>query len=83
MIILKKILNNLDKLHTTALGYERLKKNLKLNVSNNNVIEYLKAIILDKNSIINRKGKNYYVENENIIITINSYSYTVITAHRK
>ncbi|WP_288834306.1 DUF3781 domain-containing protein, partial [uncultured Catenibacterium sp.] len=28
-------------------------------------------------------GKNWYCEIENIIITINSYSYTIITAHIK
>lgn len=42
-----------------------------------------KNIILDKNSNIYKEGKNYYCEIDNIVITINSYSYTIIPAHIK
>ena len=37
--------------------------------------------ILDKNCNIYKQGKNWYCEIDNIKITINSYSYTIITAH--
>ena len=37
--------------------------------------------VLDKNCNIYKQGKNWYCEVENIKITINSYSYTIITAH--
>lgn len=73
------LLLNIDKLHTTPLGVNRIKNNL--NINTNDVVEYCKNLILDKNCNINRKGKNYYCKNNNIIITINSYSYTIITAH--
>lgn len=75
------LLENIDKIHTTKLGIERIKKNLKLNT--NNVVEYCKRIILDKKTEIIKKGKNYYCIIDNIIITVNSYSYTIITAHIK
>ena len=78
---MKALLNNIDKLHTTPLGIERIKKNLEL--KDINVVEYIKSIVLDKKSKIYKKGKNYYVENNTIIITINSYSYTIITSHKK
>jgi len=39
------------------------------------------AGVLDKNCNIYKQGKNWYCEVENIKITINSYSYTIITAH--
>lgn len=78
---MNKLISNIDKLHTTTLGIDRIKKNLE--IDDNNIIEHLKKIILDKTSTISKKGKNYYVENKNIIITINSYSYTIITAHKK
>jgi hypothetical protein len=78
---LEKLINNIDKIHTTKLGIERIKNNLKLDT--NNVVEYCKEKILDKNSKISKKGKNYYCEIEDIIITINSYSFTIITAHIK
>ena len=36
---------------------------------------------MDEKCTITRKGKNWYCELKNIIITINAYSYTIITAH--
>ena len=76
---MKDLLENIDKIHTTEMGIDRIKRNLNLEI--NDVVEYLKDKI--KNSSISKKGKNYYCEIDNIIITINSYSYTIITAHRK
>ena len=75
------LLSNIDKVHTTEMGIDRIKKNLKLDI--NDVVEYCKKKVLDKNSNIYKQGKNWYCEIENIIITINSYSYTIITAHIK
>ncbi len=74
----KVLLSNLDKLHTTKLGIERIKRNLKIDAD---VIEYCKDKILDSNCKIYKEGKNWYCEVDNIKITINSYSYTIITAH--
>ena len=73
------VLKNIDKIHTTSMGVERIKKNLK--VDTNDVVLYCKNKVLDKNSYIYKKGKNWYCEVDNIRITINSYSYTIITAH--
>ncbi|CDE29059.1 putative uncharacterized protein [Catenibacterium sp. CAG:290] len=75
------LLNNINKVHTTEMGINRIIKNLKLNT--NDVVEYCKNKVLDKNCNIYKQGKNWYCEIENIIITINSYSYTIITAHIK
>ena len=76
----KILLKNIDKIHTTEMGFDRIKKNLKL--ENINIVEYCKSKILDKNCNIFKKGKNWYCEVGNIIITINYSSYTIITAHR-
>ncbi len=73
------LLSNMDKVHTTEMGIDRIRKNLKLET--NNVVEYCKNRILDRNCNIYKKGKNWYCEVDNIKITINSYSYTIITAH--
>lgn len=73
------LLNNISKVHTTEMGIDRIKKNLKLNT--NDVVEFCKNKILDKNCNIYKQGKNWYCEIDNIKITINSYSYTIITAH--
>jgi len=75
------LLSNIDKVHTTEMGIDRIKKNLKLD--NNNAVEYCKNKVLDKNCNIYKQGKNWYCEIDNIVITINSYSYTIITAHIK
>ena len=73
------LLSNIDKVHTTEMGIDRIKKNLKLDI--NDEVEYCKKKVLDKNSNIYKQGKNWYCEIDNIKITINSYSYTIITAH--
>ena len=75
------LLDNINKVHTTAMGINRIKKNLKLDT--NDVVEYCKNKVLNKNCNIYKQGKNWYCEIDNIIITINSYSYTIITAHTK
>ena len=77
---MNELIQNIDKIHTTELGIIRIKKNLKIE---SDVNDYCKKIILNKESIINIKGKNYYVSFNNIIITINKNSYTIITAHQK
>ena len=81
MIFLNKdiLLSNIYKIHITEMGIDRIKKNLKLNT--NDVVEFCKNKILDKNCNIYKQGKNWYCEIDNIKITINSYSYTIITAH--
>ena len=75
------LLDNINKVHTTAMGINRIKKNLKLDT--NDVVEYCKNKVLNKNCNIYKQGKNWYCEIDNIIIIINSYSYTIITAHTK
>lgn len=75
------LLSNIDKIHTTKMGIDRIKKNLKIETKD--VVEFCKSRILDKNCNIYKQGKNWYCEVNNIIITINSYSYTIITAHIK
>lgn len=82
MIFLNKdiLLSSIYKIHTTEMGIDRIKKNLKLNT--NDVVEFCKNKILDKNCNIYKQGKNWYCEIDNIKITINSYSYTIITAHK-
>ena len=61
------------------MGIDRIKRNLKIDTAD--VVEYCKNKVLDKSCNIYKQGKNWYCEVENIKITINSYSYTIITAH--
>ena len=74
------VISNIDKIHTTKMGIDRIKRNL--NLTDIDVVDYCKKIVLNKNTNIIKKGKNYYCTLNDIIITINSYSYTIITAKR-
>lgn len=73
------LLDNIDKIHTTEMGMDRIRKNIELDDCD--VVGYCKKKILDKKCNIYKQGKNWYCENDNVKITINSYSYTIITAH--
>lgn len=74
------LIENVDKVHTTQLGAMRIARNLSLSCD---VVKWCKERLCDKNAFITRKGKNWYVEIDECIITINAYSYTIITAHQK
>lgn len=76
-----ELLVNIDKLHTTDLGVVRIKKNLTLDTDD--VVAWCRAVIENVNTGITRKGKNWYAENEACIITVNAFSYTIITAHKR
>lgn len=80
MIDSNVLILNLDRLHTTDLGEIRIKNNI--NLCEEDVVNWCVEKIKNINSIITRKGKNWYIEVDNCIITINAYSYTIITAHK-
>ncbi|MDD3766140.1 MAG: DUF3781 domain-containing protein [Eubacteriales bacterium] len=75
-----ELIQNLDKLHTTELGVERIKKNLSLD--EDDIVSWCNDKILSSNAVIVRKGKNWYIDIDDYEITVNAYSYTVITAHK-
>lgn len=73
------LLENIDKIHTTKLGIDRIRRNLKIETED--VVEYCKNKILMENCNIYKRGKNWYCEIDDLKITINSSGYTIITAH--
>jgi hypothetical protein len=74
------LLANLDKIHTTELGVERIRKNLGLDVED--VVSWCREQIESSDSLT-RTGKNWYVRGDGFVITVNAHSYTIITAHRR
>lgn len=74
------LLDNINKLHTTEMGADRIRRNLQLDGVE--VVEYCKTKVLDQNCEIYRQGKNWYCEIDGQKITVNAHSYTIITAHR-
>jgi hypothetical protein len=77
---MNSLIENIDKLHTTKLGEERIKRNLQ--ITTEDVVEWCKTQILLENTLIERIGKNWYATVNNRKITVNAHSYTVITAHQ-
>ena len=74
-----ELIRNLDRLHTTPLGMERMKHNLK--VDTDDMVEWCRTQIKGGNVMVVHKGKNLYVSAEDCQITVNAQSYTIITAH--
>ena len=75
------LIGNIDKVHTTEMGLDRIKRNLGL--GDIDVVEWCKERILDNNSIIEKQGKNWYVHIDGCVITVNASSYTIITCHKE
>ena len=71
---------NIDKLHTTEMGINRIKRNLR--IEEDDVVKYCYDKIVSDMAIIERQGKNWYIIVDNCKITVNAHSYTIITAHK-
>ena len=76
------LIENIEKLHTTPMGVDRIRRNLSLGDDVEDVVEWCRQKILDTNADITRQGKNWYVKIDGCIITVNAYSFTIITAHK-
>ena len=73
------LLKNIDELHTTELGVQRIKRNLGLNTFD--VVNWCRLRISQADEIT-REGKNWYAHAGDVVITVNAHSYTIITAHK-
>lgn len=76
-----ELLKHLDKLHTTEMGIERIKRNLSLDTDD--VVNWCRGKIGADNVMITREGKNWYATVDGCVITVNANSYTIITAHKE
>ena len=74
-----ELLVNLEKIHTTELGVERIRRNLGL--PDVEVVAWCRDRIRDSDNIV-RRGKNWYVTIDGVVITVNASSFTIITAHK-
>ena len=74
------LLKNVEKIHTTEMGVGRIQKNLGIS---DEPVNYCISKLKQENSVVTKEGKNYYVDVDDCIITINSSSFTIITAHKK
>lgn len=79
VVLMHELIRNLGKLHTTPMGAERVRRNLGL--SDGDVVMVCRDMIGRADAKISRRGKNYYVDINNCVITVNAGSYTIITCH--
>jgi predicted transcriptional regulator len=73
------LLENIEKIHTTEMGVGRIQKNLEIS---DEPVGYCISKLKQENSVVTKEGKNYYVSVDDCTITINSSSFTIITAHK-
>ena len=78
-----ELLENIEKLHTTPMGVERIRRNLELGGDVKDFVAFCRQKILNPTAFITRQGKNWYIKIDGFIITVNAYSYTIITAHKE
>ena len=78
-----ELLQNSDKLHTTPMGVDRIRRNLALCDDVADVVAWCRAKIESSAASIERRGKNWYAAIDSCVITVNAYSWTIITAHKK
>ena len=76
----KILLENIGKIHTTEMGVGRIQKNLEIDEE---PVGYCISKLEKEDSVVTKEGKNYYVEVDGCKITINSSSFTIITAHKE
>lgn len=74
------LIANIERLRTTPGGAERIRRNLLL--GSEDAVEHCRGLILAQGAGISRSGKNFYIRSRGIEITVNAYTYTIITAHR-
>lgn len=75
----------IDNICYTELVYGRINKKLKINYTKKQIESFVLKVLQETNfKYYVRRGKNYYVSNEeyNVRITINSFTYRIITADR-
>ena len=73
------LIENINKIHITPIGEERVKRNL--NLETGDIVAWCKEAVKQAD-IIFGQGKNWYVYIGGVAITINAHSYTIITAHK-
>lgn len=73
------LLDNLTRLSVTELGKERIKRNMGLKTDN--IVDRCGEIIKADDTLITKKGKNYYVSAKGCTLTINAGNFRIITVH--
>lgn len=72
--------HNLDRLHTTPLGAERIKRNL--GIETDDIVKWCRNHMEHNDAAVAKYGKNWYVTTSDCCMTVNATTFTIITAHK-
>ena len=77
---MEELILNLAKLHTTELGVGRIKRNLGLDTDD--IVAWCKQKIKNHRCSVVRRDKNWYSCIGDCETTVDTHSYSIITAHK-
>lgn len=74
---MNELIKNIGQLHTTELGAQRIRKNMRTEAAD--VVTLCKCYISMPDAKFELAGKNWYIESNNFMFTVNAKSFTIIT----
>ena len=76
----EQLLSNLDKINVSEISEQVIRVNLHLD-RDDNVVDYCKKKLTNKNCSISKLGSNWFCRIDNIVIPVNIFDYSILTAH--
>ncbi len=76
--------NIIENICYTELVYERVNKKMRTQMSPSEIEAWIQNVLHQSDCVLEQRGKNFYVSciSENVILTVNSYNYRLITVNQ-
>lgn len=72
----------LDNICYTPLVFGRVNKKLAVDLTNGEIQNLVNQIIQSPDTTFEKRGKNFYLQNQQTELVINSFNYRLITANK-
>ncbi len=76
----EQLLSNLDKINVSQISEQVIRGNLHIDPEDN-VIDYCRKKLVSENCSISRLGSSWFCRIDNIVIPVNMFDYSILTAH--
>ena len=76
----QQLLSNIDKINISEISEQVIRDNLKID-PDDRVIDYCRQKLTDESCSISRMGSNWFCIIGNIVILVNIFDYSILTAH--
>lgn len=76
----QQLLSNLDKINVSEISEQLIRDNLHLD-PDDKVVDYCREKLADESCNIRKMGSNWFCMIGNIVIPVNIFDYSIITAH--